>query len=84
VQFRKARIDDLPFLERMLFEAFFWDPSMPRPSLAAFQRDQGDPYTAVESFGISPGGKKMALSFIEQTGSILASPPMPVLAKPVR
>jgi len=38
----------------------------------------------VESFGISPGGKKMALSFIEQTGSILASPPMPVLAKPVR
>jgi ribosomal protein S18 acetylase RimI-like enzyme len=30
---------DLPFLEAMLFEAFFWDPATARPAFAAFRRD---------------------------------------------
>ena|GEM_PF-1775053 len=29
----RASISDLPFLEEMLFEAAFWRPSLPRPSL---------------------------------------------------
>jgi len=28
---------DRAFLEEMLFEAFFWDPSRPRPTLADFR-----------------------------------------------
>ena len=27
---RPGNVDDLPFLEQMLFEAFFWNPSTPR------------------------------------------------------
>ena len=30
---------DLPFLSRMLLEAFFWDPSLARPSLGEFLRN---------------------------------------------
>ncbi len=30
---------DLEFLEAMLFEAFHWDPAVPRPSSAAFRED---------------------------------------------
>jgi ribosomal protein S18 acetylase RimI-like enzyme len=30
---------DLPFLEAMLFEAFFWDPAAQRPSFDAFRQE---------------------------------------------
>jgi len=30
---------DLSFLKEMLFEAFFWDPAVPRPLFAAFSAD---------------------------------------------
>ena len=33
---RPGTIEDLPFLEKMLYEAFFWDPSAARPGLEAF------------------------------------------------
>lgn len=36
---REAWAEDLPFLEEMLFEAFFWDPSAPRPDPARFRED---------------------------------------------
>ena len=34
LEIRKSTDEDLPFLEAMLVEAFFWDDSVPRPSLA--------------------------------------------------
>ncbi len=34
---RSAKEGDLAFLEEMLFEAFFWDPAVPRPSLESFR-----------------------------------------------
>ena len=40
VEIRAARSADLPFLERMLFEAFFWNPAAVRP---AFETFRGDP-----------------------------------------
>lgn len=33
---RPAAAGDLPFLQEMLFEAFFWRPEQPRPALAEF------------------------------------------------
>jgi ribosomal protein S18 acetylase RimI-like enzyme len=39
VTIRPGHVADLRFLEAMLFEAFFWDPTAPRPSLEAFRRD---------------------------------------------
>jgi ribosomal protein S18 acetylase RimI-like enzyme len=33
---RAATAADLPFLQEMLFEAFFWRPQQPRPTLAEF------------------------------------------------
>jgi len=33
---RTATRDDLPFLEEMLFEAFFWNPTPPRPPADEF------------------------------------------------
>ena len=38
---RRGGASDLPFLEAMLFEAFFWDPASPRPDFAAF-RETGE------------------------------------------
>ncbi len=38
-QIRQGDAKDLEFLKEMLFEAFFWDPSVPRPSFAAFRDD---------------------------------------------
>jgi ribosomal protein S18 acetylase RimI-like enzyme len=35
---RPSDATDLPFLEEMLFEAFFWNPTAPRPSLVAFRK----------------------------------------------
>jgi ribosomal protein S18 acetylase RimI-like enzyme len=37
MRIRPGGADDLGFLERMLFEAFFWDPAAERPPLAAFR-----------------------------------------------
>lgn len=34
---RAGGAGDVPFLEAMLFEAFFWDPAPPRPDFAAFR-----------------------------------------------
>ncbi len=34
IAIRAAVRDDLPFLETMLYEAFFWDPAMTRPPFA--------------------------------------------------
>src|ERR1035437_3926328 len=36
-QLRQGETTDLEFLEEMLFEAFFWDPSCKRPSFASFR-----------------------------------------------
>lgn len=38
MRIRRGGWEDLPFLERMLFEAFFWDPSADRPTFAAFRQ----------------------------------------------
>ncbi len=35
--FRPGDVHDLPFLKKMLFEAFFWDPKESRPKLEDFQ-----------------------------------------------
>ena len=37
MEVRRAGAESLPFLERMLFEAFFWDPRAVRPPFAAFR-----------------------------------------------
>ena len=37
LQLRLGSTTDLDFLEEMLFEAFFWDPSTKRPSFASFR-----------------------------------------------
>ena len=37
MEIRRGGREDLPFLEAMLFEAFFWDPVAPRPPFAAFR-----------------------------------------------
>jgi hypothetical protein len=34
---RAGTSDDLPFVELMLFEAFFWDETAERPALSAFR-----------------------------------------------
>ena len=39
VYIRETVEADLSFLKQMLFEAFFWDPTVPRPSFAAFSAD---------------------------------------------
>ena len=39
MEIRAAGAESLPFLERMLFEAFFWDPSAQRPAFEAFRAD---------------------------------------------
>jgi ribosomal protein S18 acetylase RimI-like enzyme len=39
VEIRRAEAASLPFLERMLFEAFFWDPEAARPAFDAFRSD---------------------------------------------
>ena len=39
VEIRRAGAEHLPFLERMLFEAFFWDPRAVRPPFAEFRRE---------------------------------------------
>lgn len=38
-QLRQGEAEDLDFLKEMLFEAFFWDPSVKRPSFASFRDD---------------------------------------------
>lgn len=38
-QLRQWEAKDLDFLKEMLFEAFFWDPSTKRPSIASFRDD---------------------------------------------
>lgn len=43
VHLRTATVDDVPFLEQMLFEAFHWDTSGPRPEFARFR---GEPEAA--------------------------------------
>jgi GNAT superfamily N-acetyltransferase len=37
IAIRSAGAESLPFLERMLFEAFFWDPRAERPAFATFR-----------------------------------------------
>jgi ribosomal protein S18 acetylase RimI-like enzyme len=37
---RLADSKDLPFIQEMVFEAFFWRPEQPRPSLAEFSTNQ--------------------------------------------
>ena len=39
IEIRSATAEDLPFLEKMLFEAFFWDPAQYRPAYEAFKQD---------------------------------------------
>lgn len=39
VQIRPGGAADVAFLEEMLFEAFFWEPTAPRPTLAAFREN---------------------------------------------
>jgi GNAT superfamily N-acetyltransferase len=39
VHIRAAIEADLGFMREMLFEAFFWDPTIPRPSLDVFSSD---------------------------------------------
>ncbi len=39
IQVRLVDFDDVPFLEEMLFEAFHWDPSQPRPGQDEFMAD---------------------------------------------
>ena len=39
MEIRRAGAADLPFLERMLFEAFFWDPRAVRPPFVEFRRE---------------------------------------------
>jgi GNAT superfamily N-acetyltransferase len=38
MQIRTGNHQDLPFIKRMLFEAFFWNPEIPRPSMDDFFR----------------------------------------------
>jgi ribosomal protein S18 acetylase RimI-like enzyme len=38
LKIRRGTLQDLPFLEQMLFEAFFWDPSWQRPEMKEFLR----------------------------------------------
>jgi GNAT superfamily N-acetyltransferase len=39
VKIRPAAEQDLPFLEQMLFEAFFWNPDYARPELQEFMQN---------------------------------------------
>jgi ribosomal protein S18 acetylase RimI-like enzyme len=39
IKIRPATPEDLPFLERILFEAFFWDPGQYRPAYKNFKQD---------------------------------------------
>lgn len=38
MQIRSGNLRDLPFIKKMLFEAFFWDPTNPRPVMDDFFR----------------------------------------------
>jgi ribosomal-protein-alanine N-acetyltransferase len=40
MQIRTGNHQDLPFIKRMLFEAFFWNPEIPRPSMDDFFRSR--------------------------------------------
>ena len=39
IRIRSSERRDVPFLEEMLFEAFHWDPTMPRPRREEFLHD---------------------------------------------
>jgi GNAT superfamily N-acetyltransferase len=39
IQLRQGSAADLDFLKEMLFEAFFWDPSIKRPSFISFREE---------------------------------------------
>jgi ribosomal protein S18 acetylase RimI-like enzyme len=45
MKIRDANADDLPFLEEMLFEAFFWNPDATRPSMQEFL--EKDPFRSL-------------------------------------
>jgi ribosomal protein S18 acetylase RimI-like enzyme len=47
---REAETSDLPFLEEMLYEAFFWDGGSDRPSLIEM-RTRPEFYTLLEGWG---------------------------------
>ena len=38
-QLRQGKVEDVDFLKEMLFEAFFWDPTIKRPSIDSFRND---------------------------------------------
>ena len=41
MRIRKGGSGDIVFTRQMLFEAFFWDPGMPRPGMEAFFKKSG-------------------------------------------
>ena len=47
---------DCSFLKQMLFEAFFWDPTVSRPSLAAFSADS-EFRKLLNEWSVRPGDK---------------------------
>jgi ribosomal protein S18 acetylase RimI-like enzyme len=47
---RPGDADDIPFLERMLFEAFFWSPALARPPFETF-REQAEFTTLIGGWG---------------------------------
>jgi ribosomal protein S18 acetylase RimI-like enzyme len=48
---RPGGASDLAFLERMLFEAFFWDPAAARPAFAAFRGKSDEFRTLLAGWG---------------------------------
>jgi len=63
---RPAVPADLPFLQRMLFEAFFWHPASPRPEFRDFAR------TSLEFQKLLAGwGRPGDLAVIAESGTTL-------------
>ncbi len=67
MKLRASKPTDLPFLEQMLFEAFFWHPEQPRPEMTEFFKkpefakllaDWGRPgdRAVIAEVGSAPGG----------------------------
>lgn len=87
---------DLDFMRQMLFEAFFWDPSIPRPPLSDFAAESefrkllgqwgraGDRGLIAEQNGIATGAAWFRLWTVDVHSYGFISPTVPEIAMAVK
>ena len=75
MRIRACDATDLTFMEQMLFEAFFWDPSEPRPALEEFRELDGWIGGRIRGRGDADGGSEPGAGEPDSAGSMEPSEP---------